>query len=148
MSLLTHMQICGTSQSGFEEKKYRIYHQTHLEHVVGLLPHTISKAETVKNLQTSALEAIRLTAKDLGVPLVDDSGLHTAVCHPCCRHEPVLCQSKKVPARIASPWPWPPSLSTYPAGPAPIISLIPISSEPRSKGYEGHGLLHIDLGVG
>lgn len=60
-----------------------------LNHVVCLLPRPIGKPKTVEDLKTAALQAVCLTAEDLGVSLVDDPCLHAAVRHPGRCHQPV-----------------------------------------------------------
>lgn len=101
MDSLTHMQIYRTCQPKFIQNDFRS--DTYLKHVVRLLPHAISESKTVENLEAPTLEAVRLTAKDLGVSLVYDTSFYAAVCHPCCRHEPIRISTvRHVQVAIAS----------------------------------------------
>lgn len=62
---------------------------SYLDHMVGFLPGPVAKAKAVKNLQTAALEPVRLAGKDFRVPLVNDSCTDTAVGHPRSSHQTV-----------------------------------------------------------
>lgn len=94
----------------------------HLNHVVRFFPCPVAESKTVKDLQTAALEAVCLTRVDLRVPLVDNPCLDAAVSHPSSSHQTsdITCVSEHLDQSA--------SVSAYPAGPAPMMSLQPSQS--------------------
>jgi hypothetical protein len=76
--------------------------------MVRFFPNSIRKAETIKDLQASALQSISLATEDLGVSLVDDPSVNTTVSHPCRGHQPapkLVCLSDRKQTFSLPGWP-------------------------------------------
>lgn len=80
--------------------------------MVGLLPRAVCEAERVKDLQTATLQAVGLAAEDLGVSLVNDASLDTAVRHPRGSHQPIRRLIVSFPVATVEKKAWPPPSAT------------------------------------
>jgi len=95
--------------------------------MVGVLPGSVRKAETLKNLQSAALQTVGLTGEDLAVALLDYAHLHALMPRkPCrCHVSKRLDMEIRIERRSMRTQAQTASITrlqtTYPAGPAPTI---------------------------
>lgn len=85
--------------------------------MVGFLPRPVAESKTVKDLQTATLEAVCLPRVDFCVSLVNNAGIDTAVRHPSSSHQTLVINDVSDHLRLSA------YVSSYPAGPAPMMSL-------------------------